>query len=95
MKFTLEKMSTKHEETIQYFLPKQTEQVCVNDFIGKEIQLHWTGVITCRTCAKKTKKSFGEGFCYSCFSNAAEAITLLYVVQNLQRRVLDLEKRRA
>ena len=28
------------------------------------------------------------------FSNAAEAITLLYVVQNLQRRVLDLEKRR-
>ena len=29
------------------------------------------------------------------FSNAAEAITLLYVVQNLQRRVLDLEKRRA
>ena len=73
MKFTLEKMSTKHEETIQYFLPKQTEQVCVNDFIGKEIQLHWTGVITCRTCAKKTKKSFGEGFCYSCFSNAAEA----------------------
>ena len=57
MKFTLEKMSTKHEETIQYFLPKQTEQVCVNDFIGKEIQLHWTGVITCRTCAKKTKKS--------------------------------------
>lgn len=29
------------------------------------------------------------------FSNAAEAITLLYVIQNLQRRVLDLEKRRA
>jgi hypothetical protein len=28
------------------------------------------------------------------FSNAAEGITLLYVVQNLQKRVLDLEKRR-
>ncbi len=28
------------------------------------------------------------------FSNAAELITLLYVVQNLQRRVLELEKRR-
>jgi pectate lyase len=27
------------------------------------------------------------------FSNAAEAITLLYVIQNLQKRVLDLEKR--
>lgn len=27
------------------------------------------------------------------FSNAAEAITLLYVIQNLQRRVLDLEAR--
>lgn len=28
------------------------------------------------------------------FSNAAEAITLLYVIQNLQKRVLDLESRR-
>ena len=27
------------------------------------------------------------------FSNAAEAITLLYVIQNLQKRVLDLEAR--
>src|SRR5206468_777138 len=27
------------------------------------------------------------------FSNAAEAITLLYVIQNLQKRVLDLERR--
>ena len=73
MKFTLEKMHTKHEETVQYFLPTHPEVVCLNDFIGREIQLHWTGTITCRTCAKKTKKSFGEGFCFSCFSNAAEA----------------------
>jgi hypothetical protein len=73
MRFTLEKMNTKHEETIQYFLSTQAEQVCVNDFIGKEIELHWTGIITCRKCAKTTKKSFGEGFCFSCFSNAAEA----------------------
>ena len=28
------------------------------------------------------------------FSNAAEAITLLYCIQNLQKRVLELEKRR-
>ena len=73
MKFTLEKMHTKHEETIQYFLPIPSESVCLNDFIGKEIQLQWKGIITCRTCSKKTKKSFGEGFCFSCFSNAAEA----------------------
>ena len=73
MRLTLEKMHTKHEETIQYFLPTQAESVCLNDFIGKEIQLHWTGKITCRSCGKITKKSFGEGFCFSCFSNSAEA----------------------
>ena len=28
------------------------------DFIGKEIQIHWTGIITCRKCMKTTKKSF-------------------------------------
>ncbi|MFM6935693.1 MAG: DUF2797 domain-containing protein [Flavobacteriales bacterium] len=73
MIFTLEKMHTKHEEIVQYFLPIQTETVCLNDFIGKEIHLRWTGIITCRSCQKKTKKSFGEGFCFTCFNQAAEA----------------------
>ena len=36
MKFTLEKMHTKHEETIQYFLSNLAENVCLNDFIGKD-----------------------------------------------------------
>jgi hypothetical protein len=73
MKFTLEKMHTKHLDTVQYYLATEPENTCLNDYIGQEIELSWTGVITCRTCQKRTKKSFGEGFCFSCFSTAAEA----------------------
>lgn len=73
MKFILEKMHTKHEEVVQYYLPTAPDLTLLNDFIGKEIELHWTGKIFCRTCHKSTKKSFGEGFCFTCFSNAPEA----------------------
>ena len=73
MKFILEKMHTKHEEVIHYFLPTAPEWTFMNQFIGQDIQLHWTGNIFCRSCSKSTKKSFGEGFCFSCFSNAPEA----------------------
>ena len=66
----LHRMPNTHSEPIQYFLK---DGILVNDFIGKQIHLKFTGNIYCRACSKITKKSFGEGFCYPCFSNAPEA----------------------
>ncbi|MEY4658674.1 MAG: hypothetical protein RJB36_440 [Bacteroidota bacterium] len=73
MKITLEKMPAQQDETVQYFLPVESKKISLNAFLNQEISFTWTGIITCRKCSKQTKKSFGEGFCFSCFSSAAEA----------------------
>jgi hypothetical protein len=73
MKLVLQKMDSKLESTIQYSLRTSDLPIVMNDLIGKEISLSWNGVIICSKCSKQTKKSFGEGFCFTCFSSAAEA----------------------
>lgn len=73
MKITLSKMNTKHEAPIAYELGFDESKINLNSLINKEIRIYWDGVIKCRKCAKKTKKSFGEGFCYPCFMSAPEA----------------------
>lgn len=70
-KGTLSKMSTEWGQPIKYSL-QLNEKIDVNALIGKEITLHFNGDIFCRNCSKKTKKSFGEGFCYNCFISAPE-----------------------
>lgn len=73
MKFVLSKMSTEVSDVVQYTFDFHDLKINLNDFLGKFIQLKWTGVILCRKCARTTKKSFGEGFCYPCFISAPEA----------------------
>jgi len=73
MKLTLSKMLTQHREPIVYELGSDDSKIDFNSLINKNIKISWNGVIICRKCKKKTKKSFGEGFCYPCFMNAPEA----------------------
>lgn len=44
-----------------------------NELIGQTIELTFQGEIICKSCGKKTKKSFHQGFCYPCFRDAPEA----------------------
>lgn len=57
---------------VSYFLPLGKEEVSMNDLIGKEIKLNYTGQINCIKCGRATKKSFAQGFCYPCFTTAPE-----------------------
>jgi hypothetical protein len=50
-----------------------SEEIEMNALVGKRISIVYAGRINCRKCEKKTKNSFGEGFCYPCFSSAPEA----------------------
>lgn len=72
MKGILDKMPTSFVNPVQYFLQLGEDKVPMNDFVGKKIQLRWTGNIFCTVCGRKTSKSFGEGMCYPCFANAPE-----------------------
>jgi hypothetical protein len=45
----------------------------LDPLLGCELQLEFTGRITCTYCGREGKKSFGQGFCYPCFQARAEA----------------------
>lgn len=51
----------------------EVQSIPMNDYIGKKIRLKYDGDIHCIKCGNKTKTSFGQGFCYPCFTSAPEA----------------------
>ncbi|NND45524.1 MAG: DUF2797 domain-containing protein [Xanthomonadales bacterium] len=67
------KMRTVHEAPVEYRLPLGDELVDMNPLLGQRISLRFDGQINCIKCARPTKKSFGQGFCYPCFRSAPEA----------------------
>jgi hypothetical protein len=43
----------------------------ITSLIGRNISLRFTGTIECIGCGRKTKKSFGQGYCYPCLRDKA------------------------
>lgn len=72
MKGTLGKMAVEYADPVKYYLELDDEKQLVNDWIGKQIKLHYTGNIYCINCGRKTSKSFNQGFCYPCFRDAPQ-----------------------
>ncbi|MDD4109220.1 MAG: DUF2797 domain-containing protein, partial [Prolixibacteraceae bacterium] len=66
-------MRTELSSPVNYFLPVGNNEIAMNELIGKKIKMHFTGQINCISCGKVTKKSFNQGFCYSCLQTAPEA----------------------
>lgn len=50
-----------------YYLATQNHEVNLNEAIGKKLTISYTGKITCISCGKEIKKSYGQGYCYPCF----------------------------
>jgi len=69
----LSKLRTRLNSPVHYFLEDNDSLLSLNDFLGKELSISWSGKIICSKCKKSTKKSFGEGFCFTCFQTAPEA----------------------
>lgn len=72
MKGLIEKMRVSQDETVQYTLVLDGE-INMNAHIGKYIRMEYSGVILCSNCGKRTKNSFGQGFCFPCFQSAPQA----------------------
>ncbi|MCF6358579.1 MAG: DUF2797 domain-containing protein, partial [Draconibacterium sp.] len=67
------KMRTELANPVKYFLTIGENEIEMNNLIGKEIRLNFTGQINCIKCGKRTKTSFNQGFCYNCLQTAPEA----------------------
>lgn len=59
------------DDTVQYTLCLDDHKWLLNNFIGECIRIEFTGNIFCQNCQKKTPKSYGQGYCYSCFIKLA------------------------
>lgn len=66
-------MRTEPADPIRYFLPVGEQEIDMNALLGKSIRFQFNGQINCIACGKRTKTSFGQGFCYACFQTVPEA----------------------
>lgn len=67
------KVSTDESGLAHYKLSLSNQEIALNEVLGKKISLHFLQKIHCIHCGKETRKSFAQGFCYSCFRKIPEA----------------------
>ena len=73
MEIELHKMRVSLGEQVEYTLNTEENNIILNELIGKDIQLRYSGKVRCQSCRKLKKKLFAQGFCYDCFMRAPEA----------------------
>ena len=66
------KMKTALDEPVQYHMLLGDVEVPLNQYLGRQLQLDYQGVINCIHCDRKTSKSFNQGYCYPCFKRLAQ-----------------------
>lgn len=68
----LRKMKTRLDSPVSYELPLGDTLVPMNPLIGQSLRLDYQGQINCIHCDRLSKKSFGQGYCYPCFTRLAQ-----------------------
>jgi len=66
------KMRTSLEDPVQYTMLLGGHEIPLNQYLGRQLQLDYQGVINCVHCDRKTNKSFNQGYCYPCFRRLAQ-----------------------
>jgi len=77
---TLTKMRAAHTTPVSYTLvdgfydeTQRADPLPMNPYIGGRLEIRYSGEIRCVACGRKSKKSFGPGFCFPCFRSRPEA----------------------
>ncbi len=68
----LDKLRTELSAPVSYALPLGDAQLPLGPLIGTVLRLEFTGTITCCHCGRRSKSSFGQGYCYPCFKRLAQ-----------------------
>jgi hypothetical protein len=68
----IRKMNTLINDIVEYHLPLGSENIFMNELLGKTVKFEYLNEIYCIKCGRKTKKSFAQGYCYPCYVNAPE-----------------------
>lgn len=57
---------------VSYYLPIGDDTIPMNGLLNQRIHLTFSGDIYCLHCGNRTKKSYGQGYCYPCFISIPE-----------------------
>lgn len=68
----IRKMRVELGPPVQYSLPIGDELIAMNEHIGQQMSLTYSGGIHCIACGRKTNKSFNQGYCFPCLRSLAE-----------------------
>ena len=94
---TLKKMNTELKDVVHYTLDIHGETHKMNDYIGKQIKIEWSGVVIC-SCGKKMEKFYRSGFCYPCYWDSPMASQSIFKPElctahlGIEERDLEWEK---
>jgi len=69
--FLLQKMQTEIQNIVIYWLKNDNSLFELNNYLGKNLRIEFTGQINCMKCGINIKKTF-QGYCYNCFSSSPE-----------------------
>lgn len=72
---TLAKLRAELETPVRYGLPVGDRVTPLNALLGGQVGIEFQGAIYCVACARKTSKSFNQGYCYPCFRKLAACDT--------------------
>jgi len=96
---TLKKMNTKLEDVVYYFLDIHDKTIFMNELIGKQIRIEWSGFVLCG-CKKKMNSFYrNSGYCYKCYWESPLASQSIFKPElctahlGIEERDLDWEKK--
>ena len=94
---TLKRMDTDLQDVVQYSLEIHGETHKMNDYIGKNIKIEWSGTVICE-CGKKSDKFYRSSYCYTCFWESPLASPTIFKPElctahlGIEERDLEWEK---
>ena len=65
-------MISHHTEPVSYEIPIGNDIILISNYLGKNIQIEFAGMINCVLCGREINKSFFQGHCYPCFINSPQ-----------------------
>ncbi|MCP5151152.1 MAG: DUF2797 domain-containing protein [Ectothiorhodospiraceae bacterium] len=70
-------MRVEAAEPVSYALRLGSDEVRLDQHLGATLSLAFTGAIHCVACGRATRRSFGQGHCYPCFTRLAACDTCI------------------
>ena len=67
----LRSMQCASASPVDYALQLDDTVIPLNHLLGQHLRMRFDGRISCRHCATLSRKSYGGGYCYSCFKTLA------------------------